>query len=184
MNTNDVLKIVSILEVSYPQHYTKLTQEQLQNQIMLWSELWKDTDANLIANTVKSMINGDINPFPPTIGQINQRAYELTNKNKRTVQELVNIVQRVLCDCGYYAKREWESLPEDVKPHITPNTLREWANITNQTTLSVEMNSWAKSFLERSKIDKEHNMLPNSVKLAIGGIVENMKLENKGNDDE
>jgi hypothetical protein len=57
MTQNEVMKIIAILEVSYPQHYSKLSKEQLQNQVMLWSELWRDADANLIANTVKSIIN-------------------------------------------------------------------------------------------------------------------------------
>jgi hypothetical protein len=180
MNQNDVLKIVSILEVSYPQHYTKLTQEQLQNQIMLWSELWKDTDANVIANAVKTIISTDTNPFPPTIGQINSKAYDLTHKPSLTEQEIVKCIKEATKHSLYYSKREYSNLPLEAQALCSPSQLQSWANIDEREVDTVIMSLVTRGYQKRVEVNKQNDMTPNSVKVAISGIVENMKIENKG----
>jgi len=87
MNKNDVLKVIAMLEVNYPQHYSKLSKEQFNNQVVLWTELFKDDDPNLIASVVKTIITTDSSPFPPNVGQIKNKAFELTTYQGMTELE-------------------------------------------------------------------------------------------------
>lgn len=180
MTQNEVMKIIAILEVSYPQHYSKLNNEQMKNQLLLWCELWKDTDANLIANTVKSMINGDINPFPPTIGQINAKAYELFEPKVMTEQEAWNTLYKAICNSGYNAQYEYDHLPLEIKPLCTPSQLREWANMNVDTLNSVVSSNFMRSFKAKEKQRIDYDKLPNETKSLISELNMNMKLENKG----
>ena len=182
MTQNEVMKIIAILEVSYPQHYSKLTKEQLQNQLMLWSELWSDTDVNLIANTVKSIINGDVSPFPPTIGQINNKAYELFAPKGLSEQEIVTKLKYAICNSGYYAQRMYDNLPSEIQVLCSPSQLRSWSQIDEKEVDTVVMSLATRGLQKRMVEKKNSEMLPNSVKIQISEITKSLKLENK--DDE
>ena len=179
MTREETKMIITILELAYPQHYSKIDEEHIIGQINLWSELWKDADANLIANTVKSMISGDVNPFPPTIGQINARASVLLNGNRMTEQEAWNYVKRALPNASVQAKYDWEKFPKEVQELCSPKDLVQWACYTDEKQVdTVIASNFMRSYREKVIQNKQQELLPNSVKLAISGIVESMRIEN------
>lgn len=166
MNKNDVLKVIAMLEVNYPQHYSKLSKEQFNNQVVLWTELFKDDDPNLIASVVKTIITTDSSPFPPNVGQIKNKAFELTTYQGMTELEAWGYVSRALSDSGYNSKKQWNNLPEEVKNAITPEQLKEWA-LDGNLNLSVVSSNFQRSFRERQKATKEYNKLPNEFKQRL-----------------
>ena len=180
MTKNDVMKIIAILEVNYPQHYQKLNDEQMDNLLSLWCELWKDTDANLIANAVKTIISTDTSPFPPNIATINTKAYELTHKSSLTEQEIVKCLKKAIKNSLYYSKQMYDDLPEEAKALCSPNQLQSWANVDERDIDTVVMSLVTRGYQKQVEINKKNDMIPNSVKKEIGSIVESMQLENKG----
>jgi hypothetical protein len=176
VNKNDVLKIIAMLEVSYPQHYARLSKEQLNNQIMLWTELLVEDNANLIANAVKAIINGDPSPFPPNIGQIRNKAHELID-NSIDPQSAWNVLYKAICNSSYKANEEYEKLPEDIKLSVSPKMLREWATMDVDELNTVVASNWMRSFKERAKKAKDYQLLPNSIKAAIAIVSEQLKIE-------
>lgn len=182
MTQNEVMKIIAILEVSYPQHYSKLNNDQMNNQLSLWCDLLKDADGNVIANALKTIISTDTNPFPPTIGQINSKAYDLTHKPSLTEQEIVKYLKRAISNSGYYSQREYDDLPQEVQVLCSPSQLRSWSQIDEKEVDTVIMSLVTRGYQKQVEINKKNDMTPNSVKIAIGGIVENMKLGNKDDD--
>lgn len=166
MNKNDVLKIIAMLEVNYPQHYSKLSKEQFNNQVVLWTELFKDDDPNLIASVVKTIITTDSSPFPPNVGQIKNKAFELTTHQGMTELEAWGYVDKALPNSFYYSKREWDKLPPEVKVCVTPEQLKDWAG-DEHLNKSVVSSNFQRSFRERQKATKEYNRLPNEFKQRL-----------------
>ena len=183
MTKTDVLKIISMLEVAYPQHYSRLSQEQLQNQIMLWSDLLEDEDANIIANTVKIMIKNDSSPFPPTVGQICSKAQDLFQPKGMTEQQAWNHISRAIRNGNYHAREEWENLPEEVQEMCSPNDIRDWASMDTSQVQTVVSSNWQRSFKVREKARQEYNRLPNKTKELIKSIETGMLLL-KGDDED
>lgn len=166
MNRNDVLKIVAMLEVNYPQHYSRLSKDQFSNQVTLWTELFKDDDANLIATVVKTIISTDSSPFPPNIGQIRSKAFDLTTVHGMTELEAWGYVDKALKNSGYHSKEEWAKLPHEVKMCVTPEQLKAWAQDENFNS-SVESSNFQRSFRAREKARIEYERLPKETKALI-----------------
>lgn len=178
MTKNDVLKIISMLEVSYPQHYSKLSQEQLQNQIMLWSDLLADEDANKIANTVKAIIKTDPSQFPPTVGQICSKAYDMFQPKGMTELEAWGHITKAIRNSSYHAKAEWAKLPKEVQSVCSPEQLQEWAR-DEHFNASVESSNFQRSFRAREKTRQEFDRLPNDTKILISELQQTHRVENK-----
>lgn len=167
-----------MLEVNYPQHYSKLSKEQFSNQVTLWTELFKDDDANLIATVVKTIISTDSSPFPPNVGQIRSKAFDLTAEPGMTELEAWGYVAKALKNSGYHSKEEWEKLPNEVKSCVTPEQLRSWA-LDENFNPSVESSNFQRSFRAREKSRKEYDRLPRETKDLIST---NNQLKKLGNE--
>lgn len=167
-----------MLEVNYPQHYSKLSKEQFSNQVTLWTELFKDDDANLIATVVKTIISTDSSPFPPNVGQIRSKAFDLTAEPGMTELEAWGYVDRALPNSFYYSKREWDKLPPEVKVCVTPEQLKDWAG-DEHLNKSVVSSNFQRSFRERSKAIKEYDRLPKETKDLISTNNQFKKLGNE-----
>lgn len=179
MTQNEVMKIIAILEVNYPQHYSKLNDDQMNDLLSLWCELWRDSDANIIANAVKTIISTDTSPFPPNIATINAKAYELTHKPSLTEQQVVKCLKQAICNSGYYAQREYDNLPPEVQALCSPSQLRSWSQIDEKEVDTVIMSLITRGYQKQVEVNKKNDMLPNSVKIAISDLTSNLRLGNK-----
>lgn len=177
MDKREVLQVVAMLEVAYPHYYSKLSDEQFKNLVSLWTVQFKDDNANLVANVINGIIATDLSPFPPSIAMIKSKALDLLGDKSITEQEAWNIVLKASSNSSFNAKKEYDNLPEDIKTLCSPSQLREWGLMNIETLNSVVASNFMRSYKVRVKESREQKLLPSSVKLAIGSIVELMKLE-------
>jgi hypothetical protein len=97
------------IRAAYPNFYKN--KAEVDDAIVLWTEMLEEDRADYIAKAVKDFIKNDSTGFPPTIGQIRSRARDI---------RIAELEQK---------KRERDLLPEpDLKKTPMPDELREKFN--------------------------------------------------------
>lgn len=181
MNDKQILMILSILKANYSFWAKGLSEIDIDAMVMLWKKQFKDDDPNIIANAVQSIIATDTSDYPPNIAKIKQMASVLLNGNRLTEQEAWGYIKRALPNASIQAKYDWSNFPQEVQELCTPRDLVDWAlNYTEDKIDTVIASNFMRSYRTKIVQNQQQNLLPSSVKFAISGIKENMKLENKG----
>lgn len=151
MTREDTIGILSILKASYPNFYKELTKKDAETTINLYTEMFSNTEANLVATAIKELIQHQ--SYPPTIADIKNKIDELTQPYEETEAELWEIYKKTI-QSGYYGDRsEFEELPEAIKSYLgnNPNRINELGMMESSTFNSVEKGI----FLKQIKVIKE-----------------------------
>lgn len=179
MNEKQVLMILSILKANYGFWAKGLTQQDIDALVMLWLKQFEDYNPNIVANAIQSIIATDTSDYPPNIAKIKQMCSTLINGNKLTEQEAWHCVRKALPNASVQAKYDWEHFPREVQELCTPSDLVQWGCHTDEKQIdTVIASNFMRSYREKVSQNKQQDLLPNSVKKSISGIVDSMKLEN------
>ena len=126
MNRDEIIAILGTLKTAYPKFYVDMSQQEMLNTINLWGEMFAHENPALVVAAVKSLINTF--KFPPTIADVKNEMYKLTETETETPVEMWNKIKGAMRRASYYANEEFEKLPEVAKKFVgSPNQLREWA---------------------------------------------------------
>lgn len=180
MTREETKMIITMLSSVYINEFSRLKEEQVKQMIDTWAVLLEDEDANKIATVTKVYLKSNTNAFMPTPAMLINLAYELFTPQGMTEQEAWNIVYRAICNSGYNAQREYDSLPQEIKQLVTPSQLREWGMMNIETLNTVVASNFMRSFKVREKQRSGYAKLPNETKNLISELNMNIKLENKG----
>jgi hypothetical protein len=93
------------IKAAFPNFYKNQT--EVDDAIMLWSEMLSDDDAEFIAKAVKHFIKNDSSGFPPSIGQIRTLAAEI----RRTEWEKLQRERDLLSE----PKAKGIPMPEEIR---------------------------------------------------------------------
>lgn len=151
MTREETIGILSILKASYPNFYKELTKKDAETTINLYTEMFSNTEANLVATAIKELIQHQ--SYPPTIADIKNKIDELTQPYEETEAELWEIYKKTI-QSGYYGDRtEFDALPEAIKSYLgnNPNRINELGMMESSTFNSVEKGI----FLKQIKVIKE-----------------------------
>lgn len=151
MTREDTIKILSILKASYPNFYKDMSKKDAETTINLYTEMFSNTEANLVATAIKELIQHQ--GYPPTIADIKNKIDELTQPYEETEVELWEIYKKII-QSGYYGDRtEFDALPEAIKSYLgnNPNRINELGMMESSTFNSVEKGI----FLKQIKVIKE-----------------------------
>lgn len=151
MTREETIGILSILKASYPNFYKELTKKDAETTINLYTEIFSNTEANLVATAIKELIQHQ--SYPPTIADIKNKIDELTQPYEETESELWEIYKKTI-QSGYYGDRtEFDALPEAIKAYLgnNPNRINELGTMESSTFNSVEKGI----FLKQIKVIKE-----------------------------
>lgn len=180
MNRADVNKIMAILEVAYPNWIAKLEDEKLKIMLNMWTEMFEDDNADLVATSIKAIMLSDPSPFPPTIGAIKAKMYELTHKNELGEQEAWNLMAKAIFNSGYNAKQEYEKLPDVLKALTTPTLLHEYSLMDVDQVQTVIASNFMRSYKAKKEKIKEYQMLPNKMQAYISLVSEQLQIGDGG----
>ena len=176
MNKKDTLGIMALLQTAYPSYYARQDEQQRREAAAMWHELFADDDANLVGAAVKALIVSG-GAFPPSIGEIKQKMYELTAPAELSETEAWALVSRAISNGIYGYAEEFAKLPPTVQAAVgSPNQLREWAMMDTETVQSVVASNFMRGFKTIVRREKEDALLPASVKAMINGLAQNMML--------
>ena len=166
MTTGETKKILAILQTAYPHFYRGETQESLADAVKLWAVMFADDDYKTVAAAVTALISARTETYPPNIGQVKQKMFDVTHTDERTGTEAWAIVRKAVSRSGYYAAEEWEKLPDDIRACVRPEQLRAWA-VDEDFNEPVIMSHFIRAYRERAQRDRDYQLMPPSAKAAL-----------------
>lgn len=171
MTKEETITILKILKTSYPRFYADMSKDEMLNTINLWHEMFEHENPVLVATAVKDLINSF--KWPPTIADVKERMYKLTETEKETPVEVWNAIKKAIRNSSYNSFEEFEKLPEMAKKFVgSPNQLKEWATSTDYND-GVVKGQFFKQYeiLEQRKKDNKL-MLPQTREIIKNLLVE------------
>lgn len=79
MNRHDTLRVMAVLRAAFPAYYTKMSREDLEAVVALWTEILSDIDAEAALLACKRIISTGEDSYPPTVGKIRTEALSAGN---------------------------------------------------------------------------------------------------------
>ncbi len=177
MNRIDTIKLMTVLQTAYPQFYARKSNEEMNDAINLYMDMFQDEPAELVAMAVKALIKTRTSTWPPSIGEINEKIMQISQPEEMTEQEAWGYVAKALRNSSYNSAEEYEKLPPVVQRLVgSPNQLREWAQMDSDTVNSVVASNFQRSYRARAKNERDFLALPSSVKTYMAALADGMKM--------
>lgn len=177
MNLVETAKLMAILETAYPMFYAKKTQQEREDAIRLWAEMFADEPGEVVAMAVKALIKSRVSTFPPGIGEITEKIQQITQPEQMTEMEAWSLVLKAISNSNYNSSQEFNKLPQVLQRLVgAPSQLREWAAMDSETLNSVVASNFQRSYKARAKNEREYLALPSSVKSYMASIAAGMKI--------
>lgn len=177
MTRDETIDLLSVLKAAYPNFYRDMTRKDADHVVALWTDMFKDEPAELVALAVKAHIATDKKGFPPHIGAIKDAIVKIRQPEEMTEIEAWGLVQKALRNGYYGAQEEFDKLPPVVQRLVgSPNQLREWAMMDTTTVSSVVASNFQRSYKARAANEREFLALPAEVKGAMEQIAASMKM--------
>ena len=193
MNREETLVIMSVLKAAYPSYYKGLNRKDADAVVDLWTEMFKDEPAQVVAVAVKAHIASDSKGFPPHIGAIKDAIAKLKQPDQMTALEAWEHVRKAMrgasmspSSCMYIggktdgktsAERNFEGMPELVQRVVgNPGQLAQWADMDAEVVNSVVSSNFQRSFNARAAHEREFLTLPSDVKDAMQSIAAGMRM--------
>ena len=177
MNLVETAKLMAILETAYPMFYAKKTQQEREDAIRLWAEMFADEPGELVAVAVKALIKSRVSTFPPGIGEITEMIQQITQPDQMTELEAWSLVRKAVSNSNYNSAEEFNKLPAVVQRLVgAPSQLREWAAMDSETLNSVVASNFQRSYKVRAKNERDYLALPSSVKAFMATLAEGMRM--------
>lgn len=163
MTREETIRILTILKVSYPGFYSKITKADAQRTIIVWTDMFADDDFDVVMAAVKAVINSDTNGFPPNIGTIKEQIRRFTAPEQDTAADAWNQVRNAI---SYYdAKDNFDRLPELCREIVGgPSQLRDWAMMESSDVNTVVQSNFLRSYRAKEKSRREFLALPAEIR--------------------
>lgn len=177
MDRLETLKIMAVLRGAYPRYYASVSREDLETVVALWTEMFSEEPYEIVAAAVKALIAGDVKGFPPHIGAVKERIYQLTRPHEMTELEAWGYVAKAVRNSLYNSREEFEKLPSLVQRLVgSPNQLRTWAMIDTDSLETVVQSNFMRSFKNRAQSVKDYQKLPQTVRGMVGRLAGCMEM--------
>ena len=181
MNLVETAKLMAILETAYPMFYAKKTQQEREDAIRLWAEMFADEPGEVVAMAVKALIKSRVSTFPPGIGEITEMIQQITQPEQMTELEAWSLVAKAVTNSNYNSGEEFEKLPPVIQRLVgTPAQLREWAAMDSETFNSVVASNFQRSYKARAASEREYMALPSDVRNAMDRLAGGMRMPELG----
>ena len=174
MNRDAVIAILGTLRTAYPKFYSEMSKQEMLNTIDLWTEMFSHENPALVTAAVKNLINTF--KWVPTIADIKEEMYRLTETQEETPIEIWNSIKKAMRRAAYYADEEFQALPELAKKFVgSPNQLREWA-ISNDYNDGVVKGQFLKQYDVLLKRQKDNKLMLPQVREMVKQLSDNTNM--------
>ena len=173
MNKSETVKIIAVLKVAYPRFYVSIDEKEINLQIDTWQDMLSSEPYKLIEQAIKALIC--TLKFPPTIADVKEKIYLITNPNQVTEMEAWNLVLNAIESSAYESHKNFNNLPPLIQKIVGgPGQLKEWAMMNSEVVNSVVQSNFMRSYTVKVKAEKEYMALPESTKAMIQQIGQKM----------
>ncbi len=174
MNKLETAKILAILKSTYPSFYKDMKKEDIDNTIIIWTEMFKEEPYELISMILKEVIA--TSEYPPTIATIKNKIKEIMSVNEESNSELWDKLLKAISRSGYYAEEEFSKLPDIVKEYVkSPMQLQELSQMDSDTIHSVVKGQFLRQVDNLKERRKTKETLSPEIRKLIFGNVELLK---------
>ena len=87
-----------------------MNKQEAEDTINLWIDMFRHENVNLVVLAVKNLINTF--KWPPTIADVKEEMYKLTEEEKETPIEVWNLIKKAIRNSSYNSYEEFHKLPE------------------------------------------------------------------------
>lgn len=195
MTREETLAIMGVLKAAYPNYYKDMKRGEAEGIVSLWSEMFKDDPAQVVAAAVKAHIATDVKGFPPHIGAIKEAIVKLMKPPEMEMSEMEawSLVRRAIHgasmegwsrkfhngvqDPRTSAEVNFERLPELLQQIVgRPEQLAEWNRVDEDKIDTVIQSNFMRSFRAKIGHVKEYMALPADVREAMKQLGNSMAL--------
>lgn len=168
MTKEETSKILAVINAYYPYFFKDMNAEGKRAIIELWARQFADVEYSMVNAALDAYIAVDEQNRAPNVGVLKALIRKMTQPDDMTEQEAWGYVAKALRNSNYGAQEEFEKLPEQIQRVVgSPNQLREWAQVDNDTLQTVVASNFQRSFRARAKSDKEYMAIPASIRNTI-----------------
>lgn len=111
MQRSEIIIILKKIKLAYPRFYNDISKQEAEDIVILWEEFFKNEDPSLVMLAVNSLISTF--KFPPTIADIKEEMYKLTNK-EQTPMELWSVAKEMIRNGLYMTQEKFDKYPKEV----------------------------------------------------------------------
>lgn len=171
MTIEETLAIMSLLKAAYPNYYKDMKRNDAEGVVNLWSAMFADEPAGVVAAAVKAHIASDSKGFPPHIGAIKEGIAKLMQPEMMSEQEAVSLILNAARNGKYDSEREFAKLPPLLQRLAgSPAQIKEWAMMEASDVQSVVASNLQRSYREIAKQEQAKLTLPSDVRQAMDRI--------------
>lgn len=173
MNKTETAKIISILQINYPDNFRGKSEAAIEANVNLWARAFADDAYAVVSAAVMSHIVSDTNRFMPPVGIIKAKIAEMLKPDEMTEQEAWGLVAKALRNSTYGADEEYAKLPPTVQRAVGgASQLRDWAMMDTETVQSVVASNFQRSYRVTSQRERDWEKLPSGVKQFVEELTE------------
>lgn len=177
MNRQDTLGILSVIQAAYPNQFKGISKSKADDIISVWAGMLADYEPAEVAVAVKSYIAANDTGFAPSPGQIISMIQSNRGRgDELTEMEAWALVEKATRSAGWYAREEFDKLPEAVREIVgSPTQLREWALMPSDELKTVVASNFQRSYRAKVKRNREVAALPSDIRQQINLLAEGVK---------
>lgn len=170
MTRENTIELLSLIKIAYPRFYTNLTKQDAQATIDLWSAMFKECDYTLVKMATQTLIN--TLEFPPTIADIKNEMYQLTNHEEDTALDEWNQIKSAMQSSYDGMSEAFNRLPYCAKKFVgSSRQLYDWATSTDFND-GVLRGQFLKQYEVLKKRQKYNQLMSSEVREFINGLSE------------
>lgn len=181
MDREDTKKILKVIKTEWPHSFSNMSREEMQDMLVLWSEMFQDDDPCLVGTAVKAIVVGGNRAFAPNIGAIKEEMRKLlpSDPDSLPTGEAWALVSKAAANGAYGAEEEFSRLPPLIRKAVgSPGQLKAWAAMDSETFHSDAASLFRRNYDAMRQSAEEAAKLPADIRQMIGAFADSHTLLN------
>ena len=184
MTRAETIQIMGILQVAFPAYYRNISQADASAAVSLWTQMFPEP-GEVVAAAVKALIATRAEGYPPTVGAVKAKIYELSEPAGLTPEQAWALVEKACSNGVYGSVEEFAKLPPIVQRAVgSANRLKEWGNMDADTVKSVVASNFQRSFKIQQQRERDTAMIPPDVRKYLAAAADKLFLPESYEGDE
>jgi uncharacterized protein (UPF0297 family) len=170
MKPEEVLKILSVLEVNYPASFKRAEENEEAKKAIAasWYRVLKDKDYAMANKAVDYILCTNKTNFSPSVGFVRDLIIKMESGPEMTEMEAWEYVYKAIKNSAWHAQEEYQKLPPMIRKCVgSPEMLQSWSGMPIDSVQSVIQSHFVRTFRKRQELDYEYRALPDSIKDTI-----------------
>lgn len=164
MDIQQTAEVLAVLQVAYPHFYKGFNENDVEDAIHLWANIFAEDDFSVVKAAVISLVSSNPNQYPPVIGSVKLAVQRLVSPAETTESEAWEKVRKAASNSAYGSVEEFAKLPPLIQKIVgSPSALKE-IGFAETSALSVLQSNFMRSYREKSARERENARMPESVR--------------------